>query len=141
MRGYRLDPGRTGEVLTRDGWLHTGDVGAIDDGRLRVVDRLKDLVITGGVNVSPTEVEGVLMSSSIPPSTTCAWPASPDDEWGERVVAFVVPSVGATPTVDDLRAYARPQLSAAKLPREVRLVGVIPRTASGKPLRRLLRGS
>jgi o-succinylbenzoate---CoA ligase len=139
MRGYRLDPGRTDEALTRDGWLHTGDVGAIDDGRLRVIERLKDLVITGGVNVSPTEIEGVLMTS--PAVQDVCVVGIPDDEWGERVVAFVVPSVGASPTVDDLRAYARPQLSAAKLPREVRLVDVIPRTASGKPLRRLLRGS
>ncbi len=138
MRGYRLDPTRTAEVLTREGWLHTGDAGILDDGRLRVVERLKDLVITGGVNVSPTEVEGVLLSS--PAVRDVCVVGVPDDEWGERVVAFVVPSAGATPTLDDLRAQARAQLSAAKLPREIRLVDVIPRTASGKPLRRLLRG-
>jgi O-succinylbenzoic acid--CoA ligase len=139
MRGYRLDATRTGEVLTPEGWLHTGDVGTIDDGRLRVVERLKDVVITGGVNVSPTEIEGVLLTS--PAVRDVCVVGMPDDEWGERVVAFVVASAGATPTVDDLRAHARGQLSAAKLPREVRLVDVIPRTASGKPLRRLLRGS
>ncbi len=138
MRGYRLDATRTADVLTRDGWLHTGDAGILDDGRLRVVERLKDLVITGGVNVSPTEVEGVLLSS--PAVRDVCVVGVPDDEWGERVVAFVVPSAGAAPTLDDLRAHARAQLSAAKLPREVRLVDVIPRTASGKPLRRLLRG-
>ena len=140
MRGYRLDAARTDEVLTRDGWLHTGDVGALDDGRVRVVERLKDLVITGGVNVSPTEVEGVLMAS--PGVEDVCVVGVPDEEWGERVVAFVVPSEGgAAPSVDELRAFARPQLSAAKLPREVRVVEVIPRTASGKPLRRVLRGS
>jgi len=138
MRGYRLDPARTSEVLTRDGWLHTGDVGVLDDGRLRVVERLKDLVITGGVNVSPTEVEGVLMTH--PDVQDVCVVGVPDDEWGERVVAFVVPSAGASPTLDDLRAHARERLSAAKLPREVRVVETIPRTASGKPLRRLLRG-
>jgi o-succinylbenzoate---CoA ligase len=139
MRGYRLDTARTNEVLTRDGWLHTGDVGTLDDGRLRVVERLKDLVITGGVNVSPTEVEGVLMTSPLI-RDVCVVGVS-DDEWGERVVAFVVPSAGAAPTVEDLRAFAREQLSAAKLPREVRVVDAVPRTASGKPLRRLLRES
>jgi acyl-CoA synthetase (AMP-forming)/AMP-acid ligase II len=139
MRGYRLDETRTPEVLTREGWLRTGDAGTIDDGRLRVVERLKDVVITGGVNVSPTEIEGVLMTS--PAVQDVCVVGVPDDEWGERVVAFVVPSVGAVPTVDDLRAHARARLSVAKLPREVRLVEVIPRTASGKPLRRLLRGS
>jgi acyl-CoA synthetase (AMP-forming)/AMP-acid ligase II len=138
MRGYRLDPARTNEVLTRDGWLHTGDVGTLDEGRLRVTERLKDLVITGGVNVSPTEIEGVLMTH--PEVQDVCVVGLPDDEWGERVVAFVVPSAGASPTLDDLRAHARDQLSAAKLPRDVRVVEIIPRTASGKPLRRLLRG-
>jgi acyl-CoA synthetase (AMP-forming)/AMP-acid ligase II len=111
----------------------------MDDGRLRVVERLNDIVITGGVNVSPTEIEGVLMTS--PAVRDVCVVGVPDDEWGERVVAFVVPSPGAAPTVEDLRAHARGKLSAAKLPREVRLVDEIPRTASGKPLRRLLRGS
>ena len=60
MRGYRLDPEQTAEVLDADGWLHTGDIGEIVDGRVRVTDRKRDLVITGGVNVSPTEVEDVL---------------------------------------------------------------------------------
>jgi o-succinylbenzoate---CoA ligase len=140
MRGYRLDPILTDEVLTVDGWLHTGDVGALDDGRLRVIDRLKDLVITGGVNVSPTEVEGVLLAH--PDLTDVCVVGLPDDEWGERVVAFVVARDGRpVPSVDELRAFARAQLSAPKLPREVRVLDAIPRTASGKPLRRLLHGS
>jgi acyl-CoA synthetase (AMP-forming)/AMP-acid ligase II len=138
MRGYRLDPVQTDAVLAPDGWLSTGDIGEIRDGRVRVVDRKKDLVITGGVNVSPTEVEGVL--SHHPSVHDVCIIGVPDDEWGERVVAYVVPAdVSAPPTVDDLRAYGRERLSAAKLPREVRLIDAIPRSGGGKPLRRELR--
>jgi O-succinylbenzoic acid--CoA ligase len=136
MRGYRLDPLRTREALEADGSWHTGDVGAYDDGRLRVVDRLKDLVITGGVNVSPTEIEGVLERH--PGVEDVCVVGVPDEEWGERVVAYVV-ARDAAPTVDDLRAFARELLAAPKLPREVRVVDAIPRSGSGKPLRRVLR--
>ncbi|HEX5616341.1 MAG TPA: fatty acid--CoA ligase family protein [Acidimicrobiia bacterium] len=139
MRGYRLDPERTAEVLDADGWIHTGDIGELaPDGRLRVVDRIKDLVISGGVNVSPVEVEGVL--SHHPAVADVCIVGAPDDEWGERVVAFVVPrDPDAPPSLDDLRDYARATLSPPNLPRELRLVTEIPRSASGKPLRRHLR--
>ncbi len=143
MRAYRLDPERTASVFHADGWFHTGDVGEIDidaDGtrRVRVVDRLHDLVITGGVNVSPTEVEGVLARH--PEVDDVCVIGLPDDEWGETVTAFVVPRAGSSaPTLDELRAYAREHLSGPKLPRAVRIVDAIPRTASGKPLRRVLR--
>jgi o-succinylbenzoate---CoA ligase len=141
MRGYRLDAVRTREVLDDEGWFRTGDIGSFDvDGRLRVIDRLKDVVITGGVNVSPTEVESVLAHHDAFADVCVV--GIPDDEWGERVVAFVVPADGErTPTLDEVRAYAREQLSAAKLPRELRVTDAIPRTASGKPLRRVLRES
>jgi O-succinylbenzoic acid--CoA ligase len=141
MRGYRLDPTRTSEVLDADGWLHTGDVGELgDDGRLRVVDRLKDLVITGGVNVSPVQVEHVLAHH--PEVADVCVVGVDDDEWGERVVAYVVPRDAASPpTLDALRDHARDRLSAPELPRELRLVDAIPRSASGKPLRRRLRDS
>jgi O-succinylbenzoic acid--CoA ligase len=138
MHGYRLDPEQTATVLEPDGWLHTGDVGEYDsEPRLRVVDRLKDLVITGGVNVSPTEIEAVL-GQHADVDDVCVV-GLPDDEWGERVVAFVVPRPGARPSLDDLRRYAHVQLSAPKLPREIRYVAEIPRGAGGKPLRRALR--
>lgn len=136
MRGYRLDPDQTASVLDADGWLHTGDVGTYEGGVVRVVDRKKDLVITGGVNVSPTEVESVLVQH--PAVDDVCVVGVPDDEWGERVVAYVV--ADAPPRIEDLRAFARDRLSAPKLPREVRVVAEIPRSASGKPLRRLLRG-
>lgn len=138
MRGYRLDPERTAAVVDADGWFHTGDIGTIDDGRLRVIDRIKDVVITGGVNVSPTEVEGVLARH--PDVDDVCVVGIPDDEWGELVVAFVVPRPGACPpSTDEIRAFARDHLSGPKLPRVTRTVDAIPRTASGKPLRRVLR--
>ncbi len=138
MRGYRLDPQRTRDVLEPDGSWRTGDVGEYDDtGRLRVIDRLKDLVITGGVNVSPTEIEGVLERH--PSVEDVCVVGVPDDEWGERVVAYVVERDGTVVTVDELRDFAREHLAAPKLPREVRSVDAIPRSGSGKPLRRVLR--
>jgi O-succinylbenzoic acid--CoA ligase len=138
MRAYRLDPGRTETVLEPDGWFHTGDAGTIDAGRVCVTDRLKDVVITGGVNVSPTEVEGVLVRH--PDIADVCVVGVPDDEWGEIVTAFVVPRDGGpTPSLEELRAFARSGLSGAKLPRATRVVDAIPRTPSGKPLRRLLR--
>ncbi len=138
MRGYRLAPAETGAAFTADGWLRTGDAGTIDAvGRLRVVDRLRDLVITGGVNVSPTEVEAVLAGH--PGVADVCVVGAPDPEWGERVVAHVVPRApGGPPTLAELRAFAGDRLSAAKLPREIVVTSRIPRTAGGKPLRRLL---
>jgi O-succinylbenzoic acid--CoA ligase len=138
MRGYRLAPDTTRTVLDDDGWLHTGDAGTFDGHVVRVVDRRKDLVISGGVNVSPTEVEGVLARH--PAVADVCVVGAPDDEWGERVVAFVVPAPGAPPpTTGELRSFAREFLAPAKLPREVRLVDEVPRSPGGKPLRRLLR--
>jgi O-succinylbenzoic acid--CoA ligase len=139
MRGYRLDDALTATVLTGDGWLRTGDVGTFTaDGRLTVVDRIKDIIITGGVNVSPAEVETVLATH--PGIADVGVVGVPDDEWGERVVAFVVATPGAAPPgVEELRDFARPQLRAAKLPREVRVVDVLPRSSGGKLLRRALR--
>ncbi len=121
MHGYRLDPALTAAAIDTDGWFHTGDIGTIDaDGRVRVVDRLKDLVITGGVNVSPTEVESVLLHH--PDVADVCVVGVPDDEWGERVVAFVVARAGApAPSVDELRAFGREHLSGPKLPRAARV--------------------
>jgi o-succinylbenzoate---CoA ligase len=138
MRGYRLAPDETAAAFTADGWLRTGDAGALDgDGRLRVVDRLRDLVITGGVNVSPTEVERVLAAH--PGVVDVCVTGAPDADWGERVVAFVVPrDPDRPPSLSDLRGFAADRLSAPKLPRQVVAVPEIPRTPSGKPQRRRL---
>jgi len=138
MRGYRLAPEETAAAFTADGWLRTGDAGTVDaDGRLQVVDRLRDLIITGGVNVSPTEVERVLAAHPGVADVCVAGAADPD--WGERVVAWVVPRDRARPpALADLRAFAAERLSAAKLPRQVVVVDAVPRTAGGKPRRRRL---
>jgi O-succinylbenzoic acid--CoA ligase len=140
MLGYRLAAEQTAAAFTADGWLRTGDAGTLDaDGRLRVVDRLRDLIITGGVNVSPSEVEAVLAGH--PGVADVCVVGAPDREWGERVVAHVVPrDVGAVPDLNELRVFAADRLSVAKLPREVVMTTAIPRTAGGKPLRRLLIG-
>ena len=139
MRGYRLRPADTAAALSPDGWLHTGDVGAwADDRTLQVVDRRRDLVVSGGVSVSPTEVEGVLRRH--PGVADVAVAGAPDAEWGERVVAHVVAADPSDPpTLADLRAFAAEHLSPAKLPRQVVAVGSIPRTPGGKVRRRLLR--
>jgi O-succinylbenzoic acid--CoA ligase len=139
MHGYHRDPAASARAFTPDGWLRTGDVGTFDPaGRLRVVDRLRDLVITGGVNVSPTSVERVLAEH--PGIAEVCVAGSPDREWGERVVAFVIPTRReAPPSLEAVRAFARGRLTPAELPREVRIVEVIPRTPGGKPRRAALR--
>lgn len=138
MRGYRLAPAATEAAFTAGGWLRTGDAGALDaGGRLTVVDRLRDLIVTGEVKVSPSEVEAVLAQH--PGVADVCVVGAPDEEWGERVVAHVVPrDVGHPPVLAELRAFAGERLSAAKLPRELVLTAAIPRTAGGKPIRRML---
>ena len=137
FRRYRGDPGRTAAVL-RDGWLRTGDLGRVGpDGRLAVLGRRDDLVISGGVNVHPDEVEAVLATH--PGVAEAAVTGRPDPEWGQRVAAFVVPRDPASPpTLAELRAFTRRRLAAAKAPRELVLVPALPRGPSGKLLRRLL---
>jgi O-succinylbenzoic acid--CoA ligase len=140
MRGYRLWPEGTAAAIDAHGWYRTGDLGRFDPeagGRLWVVDRLGDLVNTGGVKVSPTEVERILARHPAVADVCVA--GRPDPDWGQRVVAFVVPAeAGSPPSLDDLRSFARDELPAAKLPREVVVLQAIPRTPGGKPLRRLL---
>jgi o-succinylbenzoate---CoA ligase len=137
FRRYRGEPGRTAAVL-RDGWLHTGDLGRVGpDGRLVVLGRVDDLVISGGVNVHPDEVEAVLAAH--PGVAEVAVAGRADPAWGQRVTAFVVPrDPGRPPTLEELRAFSRERLAAAKAPRELVLVPALPRGPSGKLLRRLL---
>jgi O-succinylbenzoic acid--CoA ligase len=137
LRRYRRDPAATRSAL-RDGWLHTADLGRIGpDGRLRVLGRRDDVVITGGVSVHPAEVEAVLARH--PAVADVAVGPVPDPEWGQRLVAYVVPlNRLLPPTLAGLRAFARERLAAAKAPRELVLMDALPRTASGKILRRRL---
>lgn len=139
MREYHGDAETTRAAFTADGRLRTGDVGHIDAaGRLHVVDRKRDVVITGGVNVSPTAVEQVL--ADLPSVQDVCVIGRPDPEWGERVVACVVPADRARPpSLAELRAFASDRLARAELPRELVLTARIPRTGSGKPRRAQLR--
>jgi acyl-CoA synthetase (AMP-forming)/AMP-acid ligase II len=140
MRGYRLWPEGTAAAIDPDGWYRTGDLGRFDPvagRRLWFVERLGDVVNTGGVKVSPSEVERILAGHPAVADVCVA--ARPDPDWGQRVVAFVVPTATAEPpSLDELRAFARDELAAAKLPREVVVMTAIPRTPGGKALRRLL---
>jgi acyl-CoA synthetase (AMP-forming)/AMP-acid ligase II len=139
MRGYRFRDADTTAALTPEGWLRTGDVGRRSaDGAVEIIDRRRDFVITGGVNVSPRAVEEVLATH--PDLDDVAIVGRPDEEWGERVVAFVVLRERRTDlALADVREFARDRLAAPQLPRELVVVDEIPRTAGGKILRRELR--
>jgi long-chain acyl-CoA synthetase len=137
MTGYWNAPEETAAVL-RDGWLHTGDIGHLDgDGFLYVVDRKKDLILRGGFNVFPRDVEDVLLAH--PDVAMAGVVGRPDPRLGEEVVAFVSLRPGATATADDLVTHARGRLSATKSPREVHVVDSIPLTSVGKLDRKALR--
>jgi acyl-CoA synthetase (AMP-forming)/AMP-acid ligase II len=137
FRRYRGDPARTAAALD-GGWLRTGDLGRLGPGgRLTILGRADDLVISGGVNVHPDEVEAVLAAH--PGVAEAAVAGRPDPRWGQRVTAFVVPRDPASPpTLAELRAFVRERLAATKAPRELVLVPALPRSPSGKLLRRLL---
>ncbi len=134
MSGYRLDPEATRDVF-RDGWLRTGDLGTFTDDRLVVTGRRGDMIITGGVNVSPAAVEAALLTHA--GIVDAAVVGAADEEWGERVVAYVVPAdPAAVPSLEDVRALVKTELAAAAAPQELHPVSRIPRNASGKVVRR-----
>ena len=136
MLGYLDDPGATAEAIDEDGWLHTGDVGVLDeDGNLSITDRLKDMYICGGFNVYPAEVEQVL--ARMEGVTDVAVVGVPDERLGEVGTAYVVGSVAP----DEVIAFARERLANFKVPRRVELVEALPRNLSGKVLKNELRGS
>ncbi len=123
-----------------DGWFATGDVGRLDDdGYLTIVDRIKDLILRGGFNVYPRDVEDVLMAH--PAVAMAAVVGRPDDRLGEEVVAFVALADGETASADELIAYVRERVSAHKYPRELHIVDAIPLTSVGKLDRKRLRAS
>jgi acyl-CoA synthetase (AMP-forming)/AMP-acid ligase II len=120
------------------GWLHTGDVGCLDaQGALQVLDRRDDLIISGGENVYPAEIESVLLEH--PSVGEAGVVGVPDDDLGSRVIAWVVAARGSAVSVAELERHCRTRLAGYKQPREFRLVDALPRTASGKLLRRQLR--
>ena len=136
--GYLNDPAATSRAI-RDGWLHTGDIGFVDSvGGLHVLDRRDDLVVSGGENVYPAEVEAVLLGH---PSVADAGVAGlPDVDLGARVVAWIVASENAAADAGALDAHCRQQLAGFKVPREFRFVESLPRNATGKLQRRHLAG-
>lgn len=138
FRGYWNDDEATRAAFTDDGWLHTGDLVTLDDdGFATVVDRLKEIIITGGFNVSPTEVEAALREH--PAIAEVAVVGVPSDHSGETVVAAVVPTEGATIDTDEARAWAKQRLAAYKVPRHFVTVDELPKSMLGKVLRRQVR--
>ena len=137
--GYWMRPEATAEAF-RGGWFHTGDLGRMDsEGFITLVDRKKDMIISGGENVYPIEVEQVLFRHHA--VRDAAVVGGPDDTWGERVVAVVVadPAAGAEPDGDELISWCRERLAHFKCPREVHIVTELPRNATGKLLKTELR--
>jgi acyl-CoA synthetase (AMP-forming)/AMP-acid ligase II len=131
MRGYFDDEVATREAIDADGWLHTGDIGVMDErGNLRITDRIKDMFITGGFNCYPAEIEGMLYGSGL-----CAQVAVigvPDERQGEVGMAFVVPAPGRATTPEAVVAWCREHMANYKVPRRVEIVDALPTNASGK---------
>ncbi|MCX4091056.1 acyl-CoA synthetase [Nocardia sp. alder85J] len=129
--GYWNNPEATAAAFDRDGWFHSGDIGYLDaDGYLYIVDRLKDMIISGGENIYPAEVERAL--ADMPGLVDVAVVGAADEEWGETVVAVACFGEGTPATLDDVRDHAAVTLARYKLPRELRIVAAVPRNASGK---------
>jgi long-chain acyl-CoA synthetase len=138
MAGYANRPDETAAALTDDGWLRTGDGGYLDDeGFLFLTDRIKDMIVSGGENVYPVEVEEAL--SHHPAVGEVAVIGIPDDRWGEAVKALVALRPGSATSAAELVAFARERLAGYKLPRSIDFVDDLPRTASGKVLKHELR--
>jgi long-chain acyl-CoA synthetase len=136
MRGYYNRRSETGEVM-KDGWFRTGDLARRDkDGFYYIVDRAKDMIIRGGFNVYPREIEEVLITHEA--VSLAAVIGVPHDSHGEEVKAFVILNDGASVTEDELIAWSREQMAAYKYPRIVRIVDSLPMTATGKLLKRAL---
>jgi len=138
MLGYLDDPAATADAIDSDGWLHTGDVGTIDEaGNLAITDRLKDMYISGGFNVYPAEIEQAL--ARLEGVADVAVVGVPDERMGEIGKAYVVRAEGATLTEDDVLAFAKERLANFKVPRLVEFSGSLPRNLSGKVLKTELR--
>ncbi len=138
MCGYWNLPEATARALSSDGWLRTGDAGYLDaDGYLYIRDRVKDMIVSGGENVYPAEVENAIFGC--PGVADVAVIGVPDPKWGEAVKAMVVPAPGAEVTAEAVIAHARSRVAGFKTPKSVEFVDALPRNAAGKVLRRELR--
>jgi fatty-acyl-CoA synthase len=138
MTGYFGAPEETAAVIDSDGWLHTGDLASMDDrGYLRIGGRLKDMIIRGGENIYPGEIEQVLFAH--PGVADVAVVGVPDQLWGEQVAAFIRPAPGGPPSEDELAEYVRGRLAPHKAPRVWVFVEEFPLTGSGKIQKFVLR--
>jgi acyl-CoA synthetase (AMP-forming)/AMP-acid ligase II len=138
MQGYLDDPSETAKTIDAEGWLHTGDIGVMDDrGYLRITDRIKDMFIMGGFNCYPAEIENTLFSHE--GVAQAAVIGVPDDRMGEVGMAFVVPEPGAELTEEGVVAWCRDNMANYKVPRYVEVVSELPMTASGKVTKFVLR--
>jgi fatty-acyl-CoA synthase len=138
MKGYFRDPEATAAAI-RDGWFHTGDAAVVHpDGYAEIRDRIKDVIISGGENISSVEVEGALMRH--PAVQEVAVVGFPDEQWGETPHAFVVVKQGTTVDESELRQFARDSLAHFKVPRRFEVVAELPKTATGKIQKYVLRG-
>jgi long-chain acyl-CoA synthetase len=137
MQGYLNMPEETAKAL-RGGWYHTGDVGYLDeDGFLYIVDRKKDMIITGGENVYSTEVENALYTH--PAVLEAAVIGVPDDKWGEVVMAVVTLKPTEQATAEELMEHCRALIARYKVPKIVNFVEALPKNATGKMIKRVLR--
>jgi acyl-CoA synthetase (AMP-forming)/AMP-acid ligase II len=138
MEGYYKDPEKTRQTVTDDGWIRTGDLGTYDeDGFLYIVGRKDDMIISGGENIYPREIEDVLLKH--PKVHEVAVVGVKDELWGERPVAFIVPKQGEKLSEDEIMEFARERLAGYKRPKFVRIVDSLPKSDAGKVLRRELR--
>lgn len=137
-QGYWKLPEATAKTIDADGWLHTGDAGIMDDdGYVYIQDRIKDMIISGGENVYPAEVENAIFGH--PAVAEVAVIGIPSEQWGEEVKACCVPKPGMEIDAGEIIAYAREKIAAFKAPKSVDVIPEMPRNASGKILRRQLR--
>jgi long-chain acyl-CoA synthetase len=138
MVGYWNLPEATAAALSPDGWFTSGDAGYLDsDGYLYIADRVKDMIISGGENIYPAEIESALMAH--PAVADAAIIGVPDERWGETVKAIVVRTAGTEPTEQELIEWCRGRLAGYKCPTSVDWAEVLPRNPSGKILKRELR--
>jgi acyl-CoA synthetase (AMP-forming)/AMP-acid ligase II len=139
MLGYYGNEAGTAATIEPDGWLHTGDVGVMDEtGNLRITDRIKDMYVVGGFNAYPAEIEQVLVQHAA--VSEAAVIGVPDERLGEVGKAFVVPRTGADIDGDELIAWCRERLANYKVPRFVEVVEALPKNATGKVTKNVLRG-
>jgi acyl-CoA synthetase (AMP-forming)/AMP-acid ligase II len=140
MREYFELPKATAETIGADGFLRTGDAGYLDaDGYLFLKDRVKDMIISGGENIYPAEVENAIYGH--PAVLEVAVVGVPDEKWGESVRAYIVPAPGTAPTLEEIAGFAEKRIARFKLPKSIELVSALPRNHTGKVLRRELRAA